>query len=287
MPMGRHTGEFEAVEGNSRSSFSVIAMMIILALVLLGFAIRGFSEVDSDEADAGTPSDQTSSAGATEADAAASILDMGEDDAEGTESATDPEAPTRAPEESTEDPSVTEETSDTSAPLALQECRSEVAAGDDWADATADSATHWKKHYSASVAYNDGDITLKEAEKDFAASKAKGADDVAAVASTKKAYEKAVGACDSKSADDLPDTFIEVAKACAARADAIGGVVPGGTEVNGDWSAHLEMMKTKDDTDPDTYYKRWKMMVEMAPDDMGPYDKAVKALDEAPTCPSA
>ncbi len=262
-------------------------MMTILALALFGFAIRGFSEADSEEVLTGASSNQTSSAGGTDADAGAGIPDMGEDDAASTESATGSDAQTEAPEEATKEASVAAETSETSVPVALKECRSEVAAGDDWADATANSAAHWKQHYSASVAYNDGDITLKEAEKKFAASKAKGAGDAKAVGSTKKTYEKAMGACASMTVDDLPAAFTEEAQACAARADAISEVWPVGTDVNGDWNAHLKMMKTKDEADPDEYYKRWKMMVAMAPDDRGPYEKAVKGLDEAPTCPSA
>lgn len=257
--------------------------MTILALVLLGFALRGFAEGDSEEAVAGSTSQSTSTP-EDEGETSAAIPDMGED-LEASPSQT-PEASTQASPEPTPEPEVADAT-DSSEPVALQECYSEVAAGDDWADATADSAAHWKRHYGASVAYHDGRITLKKAEQEFAASKAKGAADTKAVASTKKAYEKAAGACDSLSASDLPDSSAGAAEACSARANAISEVVPVGTEVNGDWFAHLDMMKTKDETDPAEYHKRWQMMVSMAPDDMGPYEKAVRALDKAPACPSA
>lgn len=283
--MGRHTGGDEAAAGSARSSLSVIAMMIILALVLLGFAIRGFSAANSDEAVSDTSSRRTASAESTDADSTAGIPDMGEDNDPHTESAADEDAESQAAEDPTEEPAVSDESSDTSEPAAFQACRSEVAAGDDWTEATADSAAHWKRHYSASVAYNDGDITLQEAEKEFAASKANGAGDIEAVGSAKKSYEKAVGACDSMTVADLPDTLTEDAKDCAARADAMIDVVPTGTKVNEDWSAHLDMMKTKDDADPDEYHKRWRMMVDMAPDNMGPYERALTALDGAPRCP--
>ncbi len=60
-----------------------------------------------------------------------------------------------------------------------------------------------------------------------------------------------------------------------------------GTDVNNDWSARQEMMKTKDDTDPDEHHKRWQMMVEMAADDMEPFQKDAAELEPGPVCPVA
>lgn len=278
--MGRHTGNADAAAGTSRSSLSVIAMMTILTLVLLGFALRGFNASDSDATVSSRTTQESPTADPGDEAAATQITpSMGE---ESDAPASDP-AGADAAEQTAAEPQAAQESDDT-VPVALQACQIEVSTGEDWAGATSESASHWKQHYQASVDYNAGDITLKEAEDNFAASKAKGDADVKAVTASQEAYEDAAGACAKMSAEDLPAHVSEVAQACRERAEAIDKAIPLGTEVNGDWSAHLEMMKSKDDTDPAEYDKRWQMMVQMAPDGMEPYEEAAAVLEDAPEC---
>lgn len=276
--MGRHSDEAAEAAAPGRSGLTVVSIIAILAVLLIGFALRDSLAAKSDDAGSGAAGQSApTSNDDVDATATSDAPYMGEDAAAETSVAIQDATLTGSAAEPT----------DVEEPVTLQRCREEVAAGDEWATATADSAAHWKQHYMASVQYNAGDITLHEAEAAFAASKVKGATDMKAVSSSKGSYSESQGACASMSADEVPQRFGEAAQACQARAAVIGDVVPVGTEVNNDWGAHLAMMKSKDTTDPQTYYKRWRDMVSMAPSDMTPYEEAADDLVEAPSCPSA
>lgn len=289
--MGRHTDEPTAAAASSQSSLTVISIIAILALVLVGFAVRGLFGAESGSAEPGDGGAQSSAAAGQTGASDDSGSTTERPDMRGPDSAESSTAPTNAegaaPEPSEADEEAEAEPADSGVPQTLQACVTEVSAGQEWAAATQDSAAHWKQHYSASVKYNAGEITLKEAEDQFAESKVFGGSDKKAVTSAAKEYTAARGACSDVNQKDMPAEYADQAQACTARAATIDDVVATGTKVNNDWAAHVEMMKTKDEVDPDDYYERWQTMVEMAPDDMGPYDEAAARLDDAPQCPSA
>ncbi|HKJ11934.1 MAG TPA: hypothetical protein VJ976_06040 [Ornithinimicrobium sp.] len=281
--MGRHSSDVGtgARGGAGIAIFSVIA---VVALVLVGWGVR--SLVVSDDAGsqnqaASEGSGQSSgNDGNGDGDGEQEQPDMG-----GGESSQESSAPDDVDDaESGSDARTEQEPQDENAPEALAQCHARVAAGNAWAAATAASASNWKQHYTASVRYNDGKISLEQAEAEFAESKARGQDDIETVSAAAAEYSDFEGACSEVSVADLPDEWSQTAQRCLDRAEALEGVVATGTEVNGDWSEHLEMMRHKDEIDPDVYYERWRSMVRQAPTAMKPYEAAVADLDEAPTC---
>lgn len=279
--MGRHSDESAEGLAPGRSGLTVVSIIAIIAVLLIVFALRDFLAPDPDNVGSSATGENVSSNNdQSEESAPSDVPDMGEQAAETSMVLEDGTIAESTTEPTTVEPTNSEE------PLALIRCRAEVAAGDEWATATASSASNWKQHYKASARYNAGDITLREAEAIFVSSKARGAADTQAVNASTNTYVTKEGACASMSPDELPDDFVETAQVCRTRAEVIGDVIPVGTEVNNDWAAHLTMMKSKDTTDPAEYYDRWREMVAMAPSDMKPYEAAVDSLDKAPGCPS-
>lgn len=196
--MERHTDEpTAAAASGSRSGLTIISIVAILALVMVGFAVRGLFGAESRSAETGSGDTQSSvsadqASSTDDSSSTAARPDMG-----GSDSA---EVTAEAPE--TEDAVASSDDAETDAdvPQALQACGTEVSVGEEWAAATQASASHWKKHYSASVQYKAGEITLEQAEADFAESKAEGAADVEAVTAAAKNYEAVKGACSESKA---------------------------------------------------------------------------------------
>lgn len=276
--MGRHRDEqAAAASGAEGSGFVVLGIVAVLALVLVGFGVRGlfFSDTSTAEGDGGTaaPADPTSEPDDAET---STVPDMGEG-----EGATDAAEETQtARSEDDSEPSQTEP----EAPEALQLCQSEVAAGDAYAAATATAAANWEQHYSASVQYNAGDISLEDAEEEFAESKAKGPADMDAVDSTRQDYNESQGACTTLETAELSQEWTAEANDCVERSAALAQVAQTGDEVTSDWDEHLQMMAAKDESDPAEYYERWQSMVMVAPDAMESYNDSADALGGAPTC---
>ncbi len=108
-----------------------------------------------------------------------------------------------------------------------------------------------------------------------------------AVTSAGEAHETAQGACAELSSDDVSDELQKATQQCGERAAALDALVATGTEVNSDWAMHREMMRTKDEADPQAYRDRWQSMVQAAPDNMKPYEDDAERYEAAPTCPSA
>jgi hypothetical protein len=278
--MGRHSSDVGA-GGKGGTGIAIFSVIAVVALVLVGFGVRALVVSDpssaQDEGGSSQGSEEAGSGGETNEGQEQPDMDDG-GTAEGADEAGSEQA------EATEQADTEQEVEADDAPQALAQCHARVAAGNEWAAATAVSAGHWKQHYSASVRYNAGEISLKQAEKEFAESKAQGANDMAAVSAAQKRYEEHQGACDGLAAEELPQGWSEQAEQCLARADAIDEVVATGTEVNGDWSEHLDMMRHKKNIDPQVYYERWRAMVEAAPTAMDPYEAAAADLQDAPSC---
>ncbi|MGB7447672.1 MAG: hypothetical protein WA892_00950 [Ornithinimicrobium sp.] len=257
--------------------------MAVLALVLLGWGVRSLVVSDTSQGQ-GQASSQDGSG--QDSDNAGSE-DGGGSGEEGVPDMNEGESnqgTTAEQESAAAEANTDEQVEDADAPEALAQCHARVAAGNAWAAATATSAAHWKQHYMASVRYNAGEISLQRAEAEFAESKAPGEADMEAVRQADAAYSEHEGACADLSVDDLPESWAEEAQQCLARDEAIDDVVATGTEVNSDWSHHLQMMRNKDEADPEAYMKRWRTMVEDAPDAMEPYEEATSELEQAPAC---
>lgn len=259
---------------------AIISVVAVLALVLVGWGVRSIVVSDTsegqDEASSQEGSGDGSNETGSEAESGEGVPDMSEGETTQDVSAEQESAAAEANDD--------EEVEDADAPEALAQCHARVAAGNAWAAATATSAAHWKQHYMASVRYNAGEISLQRAEAEFAESKAQGDADMEAVREAEAAYAEHEGACADLSVDDMPESWAEEAQQCLARDEAIDDVVATGTEVNSDWSHHLQMMRTKDEADPEAYMKRWRAMVEDAPDAMEPYEEAASELEQAPAC---
>ena len=284
--MGRHSRGFAggAKGGAGIAIFSAIA---VVALVLVGLGVRALVVSDPSNAQ-DQASSQSDSSG--ESDDAGSG-DGGSDeererpDMGGGDSAQGSGAEQQSDQaKATADADTEQDVENEEAPEALAQCHARVAAGNEWAAVTATSASHWKQHYMASVRYNDGEISLEQAEAEFAESKAQGPADMRALSEAESQYSRLRGACADLVVDDMPEGWSQEAQQCLDRAEAIDEVVATGTEVNDDWSHHLEMMRTKADTDPEVYQQRWRAMVQAAPETMGPYEAAASDLEDAPSC---
>ncbi|MGB5953176.1 MAG: hypothetical protein WBG57_11775 [Ornithinimicrobium sp.] len=284
--MGRHRDEqAAAASGAAGSGLVVLGVVAVLALVLVGFGVRSLffsGDAVADDSSSNT-SPETEAATGQPDDAEESVVpDMGEGEG-GTEDTQVADESDTAQQAKPEEEESAEPTSDE--PEALQSCRAEVAAGDAYAAATATAAANWKEHYSASVQYNAGEISLATAERQFAESKARGPADLEAISSTSQAYEEARGACEGIEAAEFSDAWAQEAQTCSERSVVLADVAETGSDVNSDWAEHIEMMGNKDQVDPGAYYDRWRSMVKAAPDAMEPYEKAAEALQQAPVCP--
>ena len=126
-----------------------------------------------------------------------------------------------------------------------------------------------------------GDITFQEAQEPWAETKAAGPADMERFTAAKDAYTDTEGSC----ADDAGDAVdADELQACIDRSEALASVATRGDQVNQDWNDHLEQMEAKADTPADAYYEWWIEVVEEAPEAMEPYDDAVDALEDSPSC---
>lgn len=265
--MGRHT-DVASGAGNGRQPALIIAGVLVLAL--LAYVVWGLVNGDDDTSGA---SDEPTSAVTEEPttdDAAATSDPVGAtDDAAATTAA----APTTA--EPTEAAGPSEE---------LTACAAEVAVGEELAEVAKVGATNWKSHYTASVDYNAGRISLDEANEIFGETKVNVMEEVADYEQARAAYEEASGACTELAEAPDDGDFADKAADCADRGAALNDLTTTADKVMGDWAEHGAMMASKAEQDINDYMAEWHHDVDTAPENMKPYEEAVAALAEAPAC---
>lgn len=261
--MGRHT-DVASRASNGRLPALIIAGVLVLAL--LAYVVWGLVNRDDD-----TP-------GASDEPTSAVTEEPTTDDAAATSDAvsateTADAAPTTA--ESTEAATPSEE---------LTACAAEVAAGEELAEVAKVGATNWKLHYTASVDYNAGRISLDKANEIFGETKVNVSEEVADYESARTAYEQASGACTELAEAPDDGEFADEAADCADRGQALNDLTTAADKVMGDWSKHGDMMASKAEQDINAYMAEWHHDVATAPENMKPYEEAVAALEEAPAC---
>ncbi len=146
----------------------MLSVLAVFVLVIIGFAVRGvLGSADADDGNAEVGASGVSQ----EAESTSGVPDMGESQDGGSTTSndavpTDPESDDPESDDPDSDDQVSDDAVDASAEgdstsderKVLQQCQEELAAGDYWAAATAESAANWKQHYTASVRYNAGDF---------------------------------------------------------------------------------------------------------------------------------
>lgn len=164
---------------------------------------------------------------------------------------------------------------------AIKKCGAEVAAGEALARAARASATDWGLHTGALAIYNSGQH--EKANTIWAQSKKRAPADVTAYQAAAKGYAAVRGSC-AGAAKGLSTPAL---KACQSHVSALGAQTGAGARVEGEWEAHIAMMKTKAEANQISYYKKWVSMVH----DAGPGLKAFHAADNrlkaAPRCPAS
>ncbi|ANS78258.1 Glycoprotein gp2 [Serinicoccus hydrothermalis] len=249
-----------------------------MAAAVIWFGVsRGLGDEPGDTA-------QETTATQDDAEALASAMD-GPDGEESAEADTGD-----APEETTEEPAATqtEQAQDAGMPEEVTACLGEVSAGTERAAAAAESAEHWRTHYTQMGLIESGEITPEEAAGPWAETREAGPQDQERFSAAQAAYEDSAGSCAdldvagaAAATDDLDEGALQ---ACVDRSAALALVGDRGAAVNEVWSGHLVQMRSKDEADPEAYQAEWLAMVDAAPETMEPYDAAVAELEEAPAC---
>lgn len=169
-------------------------------------------------------------------------------------------------------------------PAALADCASQTEAGDDYLAATQQAADNWEVHYQASVGLNDGSLPLEAAEANWDRTREAGPADVEAYQAATTALDDAGAACAGLAEATVPTEYQERVDSCVARAEVVAEVRTRGDAMMGDWENHLEMMRTKEEFDPEEYILMWREDVAFAPERMEPYRAAAEDLEAAPAC---
>lgn len=283
--MARHRDPASGAGGRTATALLAVAALVVIGLI--AFAIRGASSGDDDPQAGTQPSASTPAAPTTTGATTTGTTTTGATTTGATTTTSEPTTsePTTSEPTSSSSSSTTSTTAEAAAPPPeLEDCVSEVAAGDDLAKALHGSATHWQAHYGASEDLHKDKIDLDRAKEIWAESKAAGPGDMTATKKATTAYDKASGGCAALSDATVDADFEQAAADCEQRSDAVAEVARTGAKMNDDWSAHLDMMAEKGEMDPDHYLDMWLEMVDNAPTDMRPYEQAVADLKSAPSC---
>jgi hypothetical protein len=167
----------------------------------------------------------------------------------------------------------------------LTACRQELALADAVATAGDASSRDWGMHVGAQVQLDQGRISVAQTKAMWAASKKRGPADVRAFARALTAWQPAAGGCRSLAAVSHAASPVRSrAAACLSRSAAARAAVAAGTEVDTQWSAHLDMMANKPHTDGASYSRRWLQMVRDAQGPLKAYEQARRRLAAAPRC---
>ena len=162
---------------------------------------------------------------------------------------------------------------------AVKKCGAEVAAGETLARAARASAADWGLHTGALAIYNSGQH--EKANTIWAQSKKRAPADVTAYQAAAKGYAAVRGSC-AGAAKGLSTPAL---KACQSHVSALGAETGAGARVEGEWEAHVAMMKTKAEANQISYYKKWVSMVHDAGPGLKAFHSADNRLKAAPRCP--
>ena len=160
-------------------------------------------------------------------------------------------------------------------------CVAEVASATRMADAVAASATHWKQHVAAQLAWDARTQTFAATRAQWAESKKFGSADEREFAEASTAVGADKGAC-AKAMTATPAA--PATAACASRLTALGAAGTSGTVIHRQWAAHLQMMRHKDHADMGAYHQRWLSMVRDAQAPLATYTASAAAVTKAPAC---
>jgi hypothetical protein len=169
-------------------------------------------------------------------------------------------------------------------PAAVQECGRAVALARDTVRAAQPSYSHWAGHVRAQVDFDTRTATIEQTRERWAATKATADADISGFRTALAAFDPERGGCaerpGSAGADQDP-----VLATCRTEFGFASAAVTAATAVVDDWSAHVDMMKGKEHTDPAQYGRMWRDMVTAAPDDLDRFARASLDLTQHVDCP--
>jgi hypothetical protein len=166
---------------------------------------------------------------------------------------------------------------------ALQGCTKAVTLARSAVKAATPAYSHWANHVRAQLDLDAGAATLEQTRARWAATKATADADIADFRTALTAFQAARGGC--AEATGVPADQADVLTSCRSELGAASSAVTAATAVVDDWSAHVEMMKGKEHTDPQQYGRMWRDMVNAAPDDLGRFASASLDLMDNAECP--
>lgn len=160
-------------------------------------------------------------------------------------------------------------------------CKGQLAAGQKVIVAADTSYKHWHGHTQADLDYRTGKSSWAKTQRIWRETKKAGDGDVARFRTAHTAYAKAApkGCASLERADAGP-----AVTRCLERFKVVDKAVKAGDKVNGDWKRHVQMMKHKDHTNPRTYAKQWRSMVDGSGTGQRAYRTAKAAYVKAPSC---
>ncbi len=170
---------------------------------------------------------------------------------------------------------------------ALTACVDRQNAAKTLVDAIATGAGHWSDHVQGETELESGARSLIDVKTNtWGPTRAAGPADIAAFQAASAAYAGAP-ACPT-SAPQQPASADLTAKiqGCAAREQALDGVIATGSQVMGDWGTHLSEMADHADghiNGPDAQ-ANWIKRYTEAPTHLNPYKAAAAAYGTAPAC---
>jgi len=175
-------------------------------------------------------------------------------------------------------------------PAAVQECSTAVARARDAVKAAQPSYSHWAGHVRAQIDYDAGTATLEQTRERWAATKATGDADIAGFRTALAAFDAVRGGCAQRPGAAEAVSVGGVAQdpvltTCRAEFGFASAAVSAAGAVVDDWSAHVEMMKGKEHTDPVQYGRMWRDMVNAAPADLDRFARASLDLTRIVDCP--
>lgn len=167
-------------------------------------------------------------------------------------------------------------------------CVAEVSAQESVAEALAASVKSWRKHTTAQLKLNAGEVTPQKANEMWAESQARGAADLRKYKKAVAGAEKVAGACEA-----IPDGDIARADLadCRERLDALEQANDRGEAAKDEWAHHQQMMAEGDWAEMaaqpgggQAYLDMWRQMVQDSVPTLEEYDATVEELAAAPEC---
>ncbi|KGN41616.1 hypothetical protein [Knoellia aerolata] len=258
--------------GKHESSRTTGRVTVIAAVAAIAVLVGGTWAVASlMEEDPGTAGSRPLASASASASASATA----------TASATPSASPTASSPEPSATASATVDAAAAQSAERHAKCVAEVASATRLANAVATSATHWRQHVAAQLAWDARTQSFATTKAQWAASRAFGPADEREFAAATQAAGASKGACAAAVSAAPP---VAATTACASRLKALESAVATGTVVHRQWSAHLLMMQQKEHADMGAYHRRWIAMVRDAQAPLRTHAAAAAAVGAAPAC---